>query len=45
MRDYEIETKNRVEFIRNVLRSAGASGIVFANSGGKDCALVGILCK
>jgi len=28
-----------------VLNSAGASGIVFGNSGGKDSALVGILCK
>jgi NAD+ synthase len=45
MRDYNIETKNRVEFIRNVLLAAGAEGIVFGNSGGKDCALVGILCK
>jgi NAD+ synthase len=45
MRDYNLETKNRVEFIRNVLASAGARGVVFGNSGGKDCTLVGILCK
>ena len=45
MRDYSLETKNRIEFIRNVLASASARGIVFGNSGGKDCALVGILCK
>jgi len=45
MRDYHFETKNRIEFIRHVLTSAGAKGIVFGNSGGKDCALVGILCK
>ena len=45
MRNYNIETENRVEFIRNVLTSAGAEGIVYGNSGGKDCTLVGILCK
>ena len=45
MRDYAIEKKNRVEFIRQTLASARAEGIVFGNSGGKDCALVGILCK
>ena len=45
MRDYTFETKNRVEFIRNILSAAHAEGIVFGNSGGKDCALVGILCK
>ena len=45
MRNYEIERKNRVEFIRGVLRDARADGIVYGNSGGKDSALVGILCK
>ena len=45
MRNYENETKNRVEFIRSVLNSAGAEGIVYGNSGGKDSALAGILCK
>lgn len=45
MRDYELETKNRVEFIRSLIKSSGAEGIVFGNSGGKDCALTGILCK
>jgi len=45
MRDYNLETQNRVEFIRNVLTSAGVEGIVYGNSGGKDSALVGILCK
>ena len=44
-RDYAQELKNRVEFIREAVSAAGASGIVFANSGGKDSALVGILCK
>ncbi|MCL2203597.1 MAG: NAD(+) synthase [Defluviitaleaceae bacterium] len=45
MRDYKAETKARVDFIRNVLASASAGGIVYGNSGGKDSALVGILCK
>ena len=44
-RDYVFEEAARVRFIRETLESARASGIVFANSGGKDCALVGILCK
>lgn len=45
MRDYKKELKSRVEFIKKILKDSGASGIVFGNSGGKDCALVGILCK
>ncbi len=45
MRNYALETKSRIEFIRGVLKSAGADGIVYGNSGGKDSALVGILCK
>lgn len=45
MRDYAQETQKRVAFIRQLLADAGAEGIVFGNSGGKDSALVGILCK
>ena len=45
MRDYAQEARQRVEFIRRVLKSAGAAGVVYGNSGGKDCTLVGILCK
>lgn len=45
MRDYSLETERRVAFIREVLALAGATGVVFGNSGGKDSALVGILCK
>ena len=45
MRDFAIETEKRVAFIRELLRSSGYRGIVFGNSGGKDSALVGILCK
>lgn len=45
MRDYEIEKEKRIEFIRGVIKSARADGVVYGNSGGKDSALVGILCK
>lgn len=45
MRDYKKEAENRVAFINQVLQESGADGIIFANSGGKDCALAGILCK
>jgi len=45
MRDYREETRLRVEFIRSLVEKSGCRGIVFGNSGGKDCALVGILCK
>jgi len=45
MRNYERENASRVEFIKTVIKNANADGIVFANSGGKDAALVGILCK
>jgi len=45
MRDYKKELDNRIKFIKNCLNEAGASGIVYGNSGGKDSALAGILCK
>lgn len=45
MRNYVIEFEKRVAFIRNVLAESGINGIVYGNSGGKDSALVGILCK
>ena len=45
MRNYEKEFENRVEFIRKLMKKSGAAGIVYGNSGGKDSALVGILCK
>ena len=45
MRDYKIEFEMRVAFIKSVLSKSGAKGIVYGNSGGKDSALVGILCK
>lgn len=45
MKNYKTETERRIAFIYNVLSSAKADGIVYGNSGGKDSALVGILCK
>ena len=44
-RDYELELIRRVAFIQGMLTKAGADGVVYGNSGGKDSALVGILCK
>ena len=45
MRDYQAEFEKRVMFIKSVLNQSEAKGIVYGNSGGKDSALVGILCK
>ena len=45
MRDYESEFQKRVAWIRDLVKSARARGVAFGNSGGKDSALVGILCK
>ncbi len=45
MRDYREETEKRVAFIRERLAESHTAGIVYGNSGGKDSALVGILCK
>ena len=45
MRDYKIELEKRVAFIQKLLKDSGAKGIIYGNSGGKDSALVGILCK
>ncbi|MFA7637468.1 MAG: NAD(+) synthase [Monoglobales bacterium] len=45
MRDYKSEIEKRVEFIKENIKNANADGIVYGNSGGKDSALVGILCK
>ena len=44
-RDYKAEFEKRTEFIREILKESGAKGIIYGNSGGKDCSLVGILCK
>lgn len=45
MRDYKTELENRIKFIQQIVKESNADGIVFGNSGGKDSALVGILCK
>ena len=45
MRNYEEEYYGRIAFIQGKLKEAHADGIIFGNSGGKDSALVGILCK
>ena len=45
MRDYKVEFDARTEYIRSLVSSSGADGIVYGNSGGKDSALTGILCK
>lgn len=45
MRDWKKETEDRVEFIRDLVSRTGVKGIIYGNSGGKDSALVSILCK
>ena len=42
LRDWEAERASRVAWIREII---GNSGVIFGNSGGKDCTLVGILCR
>ena len=44
-RDWKAEYEGRVSWIRKLVQDSGTKGIVFGNSGGKDSALVGILCK
>lgn len=44
-RDYKIEIRDRVSWIKNLLKESEANGIIFGNSGGKDSAVVGTLCK
>jgi NAD+ synthase len=45
MLNIEKEIEERVAFIEKILVESKADGLVFGNSGGKDSALVGILCK
>ncbi|MDY4559932.1 MAG: NAD(+) synthase, partial [Eubacteriales bacterium] len=40
-----MDVKERVEWIKQIVKDAHADGIVYGNSGGKDCSLVSILCK
>ncbi len=44
-RNYQEELERRIAFIQELLKRSGAQGIVYGNSGGKDSALVGILCR
>ena len=44
-RNWKEEFEGRVAWIRSLLEGSGARGIIFGNSGGKDSALVGILCR
>jgi len=43
--DINREIDLRVAWIRKIIKDANAKGVVLGMSGGKDCALVGILCK
>lgn len=43
--DVKTQIGNRVKWIKAVLTDAGADGVVLGNSGGKDSALVAMLCK
>lgn len=45
MRNWQEEKDKRIKYIQNKLKEAHADGIIYGNSGGKDSALVGILCK
>ena len=45
MKDYKAEFEGRVAWIKKLLEESRCKGIVFGNSGGKDSALVGLLCK
>ncbi len=43
--DVQLSVQKRVEWIKSILSSSGAKGIIYGNSGGKDCTLVAALCK
>lgn len=43
--DVKASVESRVQWIKNLLETTGAKGIIYGNSGGKDCTLVGALCK
>lgn len=43
--DIKAQIDKRVKWIKAILSDAGASGVVLGNSGGKDSALVAMLCK
>ena len=43
--DCKKEVENRVNWLKNMLKEKGCKGFIYGNSGGKDCTLVGALCK
>ena len=43
--DIQKSIEDRVAWIKSLLEKTGAKGIIYGNSGGKDCTLVGALCK
>lgn len=43
--DIKTNVEKRVQWIKDILASSGARGIVYGNSGGKDCTLTGALCR
>lgn len=45
LRNWKQEIDERVTWIRTIIKEAGAKGIVFGSSGGKDSATVGAICK
>lgn len=42
--DIAENVRRRVEWIKQIVAESGAKGIIYGNSGGKDCTLVGALC-
>ena len=33
----EVEVKNRVNWLKEILANSGCKGFIYGNSGGKDC--------
>lgn len=45
MKDWNAEIDSRVKWIQDILVRSGKKGIIYGNSGGKDSAVVGTLCR
>ena len=43
--DCKKTVNERVDWLKDILTKTGAKGFIYGNSGGKDCTLVGALCK
>lgn len=43
--DIKTSVEKRVQWIKDVIAASGAAGVVYGNSGGKDCTLVSALVK